>query len=47
MYYEALAFAKQFETKKIDEECMKRSLIVAKLLTEIRKQTGVTFPTDV
>ncbi|MCG9595927.1 Gfo/Idh/MocA family oxidoreductase [Vibrio sp. Isolate25] len=47
MYYEALVFAKQFETHKMDEDCMKRSLIVAKLLTEIRKQTGVIFPADV
>ncbi|WP_114783797.1 Gfo/Idh/MocA family protein [Vibrio tetraodonis] len=46
MYYEALAFADQYAQNQIDEECMKRSLIVAKLLTEIRRQTGVKFPTD-
>ncbi|GLT18421.1 oxidoreductase [Vibrio zhanjiangensis] len=47
MYYEALVFAEQYAQNQIDEACMKRSLIVAKLLTEIRQQTGVKFPTDV
>ncbi|MBU2899161.1 Gfo/Idh/MocA family protein [Vibrio hepatarius] len=46
MYYEALAFAKQYTEKQIDENCMNRSLIVAKLLTEIRRQTSVKYPTD-
>lgn len=47
MYYEAKAFAEQLKTNKLDEECKTRSLIVAKLLTEIRRQTGVVFPMDV
>ncbi len=47
MYYEAKAFAEQLKTNKLNEECKTRSLIVAKLLTEIRRQTGVVFPMDV
>ncbi|UUM32085.1 Gfo/Idh/MocA family protein [Vibrio japonicus] len=47
MFYEAQAFAQQVKTKQIDQECKTRSLIVAKLLTEIRRQTGVVFPMDV
>lgn len=47
MYYEAKAFAEQLKANKLDEECKTRSLIVAKLLTEIRRQTGVVFPMDV
>ncbi|MFM2587195.1 Gfo/Idh/MocA family protein [Vibrio sp. TBV020] len=46
MYYEALEFADQFKKKMSNESCTQRSLIVAKLLEEIRRQTGVTFPTD-
>ncbi len=47
MFYEAQAFAQQLKANQIDQECKTRSLIVAKLLTEIRRQTGVVFPMDV
>ncbi|NVJ57457.1 MAG: Gfo/Idh/MocA family oxidoreductase [Vibrionaceae bacterium] len=47
MYYEAKAFAEQLKANTLDQECKTRSLIVAKLLTEIRRQTGVVFPMDV
>lgn len=46
MYYEALEFAHQFNNKMSNESCTQRSLIVAKLLEEIRHQTGVKFPSD-
>ncbi|MCK6265665.1 Gfo/Idh/MocA family oxidoreductase [Vibrio sp. ZSDE26] len=46
MFYEAKAFAKQVEENTMDEHDIERSLIVSKVLTEIRKQTGVVFPTD-
>lgn len=46
MYYEALEFAHQFKQQSAKQQCTERSLIVAKLLEEIRRQTGVVFPTD-
>ncbi|MGF1697763.1 Gfo/Idh/MocA family oxidoreductase [Vibrio lamellibrachiae] len=46
MFYEAAAFAKQYEEKAMDERGVSRSLLVSKALTEIRRQTGVVFPTD-
>ncbi|MEF1291943.1 Gfo/Idh/MocA family protein [Vibrio sp. M260118] len=46
MYYEALEFANQFKQQSMNISCTQRSLIVAKLLQEIRRQTGVVFPTD-
>ncbi|KLN65128.1 MULTISPECIES: Gfo/Idh/MocA family protein [Vibrio] len=46
MYYEALEFASQFKQQSMNSSCTQRSLIVAKLLEEIRRQTGVVFPTD-
>ncbi|NAW97131.1 MULTISPECIES: Gfo/Idh/MocA family protein [unclassified Vibrio] len=46
MFYEAHKFADQIQNKTIDEQCKLRSLTVSKLLTEIRRQTGVIFPTD-
>ncbi len=46
MFYEAQKFADQIQNKTIDEQCKLRSLTVSKLLTEIRRQTGVIFPTD-
>ncbi|GHE91267.1 Gfo/Idh/MocA family protein [Thalassotalea profundi] len=46
MYYEAIAFAKQVSQNKIDEKAKTRSLLVAKVLTEIRRQTGVVYPDD-
>lgn len=46
MFYEAEAFAKQLKLGVIDEQVKQRSLTVAKVLTEVRKQTGVVFPVD-
>jgi predicted dehydrogenase len=46
MVYEAEAFAKQLKLGVIDENTKQRSLTVAKVLTEIRKQTGIVFPAD-
>lgn len=46
MYYEALELASQFKQQSTNSSCTQRSLIVAKLLEEIRRQTGVVFPTD-
>ena len=46
MYYEALEFASQFKQQSMNSSCTQRSLIVAKLLEEIRRQTSVVFPTD-
>ncbi|CAE6950183.1 scyllo-inositol 2-dehydrogenase (NADP(+)) IolU [Vibrio sp. B1FLJ16] len=46
MFYEAEAFAKQLKRGVIDENTKQRSLTVAKVLTEIRRQTGVVFPAD-
>ncbi|MDW3642173.1 gfo/Idh/MocA family oxidoreductase, partial [Vibrio sp. 1291-1] len=46
MFYEAEAFAKQLKLGVIDEQMKQRSLTVAKVLTEVRKQTGVVFPAD-
>lgn len=46
MFYEAQKFADQIQNKTVDEQCKLRSLTVSKLLTEIRRQTGVIFPTD-
>ncbi|CAE6945940.1 Gfo/Idh/MocA family protein [Vibrio sp. B1FLJ16] len=46
MFYEAEAFAKQLKLGVIDENTKQRSLTVAKVLTEIRRQTGVVFPAD-
>lgn len=46
MFYEAQAFAKQVAEGKMDSEATLRSLIVAKVITEVRRQTGVIFPAD-
>ncbi len=46
MFYEAEAFAKQLKLGVIDENTKQRSLTVAKVLTEIRRQTGIVFPAD-
>ncbi len=46
MFDEAHVFADQIKANKLDESAKQRSLIVAKLLAEIRRQTGVKFPTD-
>lgn len=46
MYYEALAFSDCVNHGEIKPEAKQRALIVSKLITEIRRQTGVTFPAD-
>ena len=46
MCYEAIAFADQVFKNTIDEKAKTRSLLIAKVLTEIRQQTGVIFPAD-
>ncbi len=46
MFYEAHAFAQRIQQGKTDPKEQQRSLIVAKVLTEIRRQTGVIFPAD-
>ncbi len=46
MFYEAEAFANQLKLGVIDENTKQRSLTIAKVLTEIRRQTGVVFPAD-
>ena len=46
MFYEAKAFAGQLKLGVIDESTKQRSLTVAKVLTEVRRQTGVVFPAD-
>ncbi len=46
MFDEANVFADQINANTLDEACKQRSLLVAKLLAEIRRQTGVKFPTD-
>ncbi len=46
MYYEALKFAERVNQGEINPQDKQRSLIVSKLLTEIRRQTGVVFPAD-
>ncbi|WP_319534534.1 Gfo/Idh/MocA family oxidoreductase [uncultured Vibrio sp.] len=46
MFYEAKAFAGQLKLGLIDESTKQRSLTVAKVLTEVRRQTGVVFPAD-
>nr|WP_139159085.1 Gfo/Idh/MocA family oxidoreductase [Vibrio sonorensis] len=40
MYYEAQFFADQLSAKQREQDCEKRSLIVAEVLTEIRRQMG-------
>ncbi|MDN3682937.1 Gfo/Idh/MocA family oxidoreductase [Vibrio tapetis subsp. quintayensis] len=46
MRYEAEHFAKQINNGEMDENAVGRSLITARVITEIRKQTGVVFPAD-
>ncbi|NVK25868.1 MAG: Gfo/Idh/MocA family oxidoreductase [Gammaproteobacteria bacterium] len=46
MYYEALEFAKWIHSGEMDSDKTARSLSVSKLLTEIRHQTNVVFPSD-
>lgn len=46
MCYEAIAFAKCVQSGEMDSGKVARSLSVAKILTEIRHQTHVVFPSD-
>ncbi|MBK0032548.1 Gfo/Idh/MocA family oxidoreductase [Erwinia sp. S43] len=46
MLYEAETFARLIETNEINHPGLNYSLSVARLLTEIRRQTGVVFPAD-
>ncbi|HFV9295118.1 Gfo/Idh/MocA family oxidoreductase [Serratia fonticola] len=46
MLYEAQVFAELVEKQQVEHEGLENSLIVASLLTEIRRQTGVVFPAD-
>lgn len=46
MYYEALAFAKLYQQRQINHKALHYSLMSSAILTEIRKQISVTFPSD-
>ncbi|WP_232522482.1 Gfo/Idh/MocA family protein [Chitinibacter sp. GC72] len=46
MRYEAETFADLIAAGQVEHRGLETSLIVAKLLTEIRRQTGVVFPAD-
>ncbi|MFI8417215.1 Gfo/Idh/MocA family protein [Serratia sp. NPDC078593] len=46
MLYEAKAFASLIEKQQVEHPGLENSRIVASLLTEIRRQTGVIFPAD-
>ncbi|MEJ4045703.1 Gfo/Idh/MocA family protein [Erwinia sp. SLM-02] len=46
MLYEAETFARLIESNEINHPGLNYSLSMARLLTEIRRQTGVVFPAD-
>ena len=46
MLYEAQVFADLVEKRQVEHPGLENSLIIARLLTEIRRQTGVVFPAD-
>ena len=46
MIYEAREFARQVVDGAMNEQAVARSLITARVITEIRRQTGVVFPAD-
>ncbi|MGR5118836.1 Gfo/Idh/MocA family protein [Vibrio astriarenae] len=46
MLYEAIEFAQQVMNQKMVPHCTRRSLEVARIITEIRRQTGIVFPAD-
>jgi predicted dehydrogenase len=46
MIYEAVAFAEQIHEGSMNPAFVQRSLEVSEVTTEIRRQTGVTFPAD-
>ncbi len=45
LLYEAQAFAGLVEKNQVEHQGLKNSLIVARLLTEICRQTAMVFPT--
>lgn len=46
MMYEAKAFASMILAGAMNEQATKRSLTIAHIITEVRRQTGVIFPAD-
>jgi predicted dehydrogenase len=46
MLYEARVFAGLVKNQQVEHQGLENSLIIARLLTEIRRQTGVIFPAD-
>ncbi|MGI9276377.1 MAG: Gfo/Idh/MocA family protein [Endozoicomonas sp.] len=46
MIYEAREFARQIADGAMDEQAVARSVAIARVITEIRRQTGVVFPAD-
>jgi hypothetical protein len=46
MLYEAEEFARLVEANQVTHPGLEVSRITAKLLSEIRRQTGVVFPAD-
>ncbi|WP_105902816.1 Gfo/Idh/MocA family protein [Vibrio gangliei] len=46
MTYEASVFAEQIKQGKLCQKAKARALGVSRITTEVRKQTGVVFPTD-
>ena len=46
MIYEASVFAEQIHAGSMNPSFVERSLAVSEVITEIRRQTGVTFPAD-
>lgn len=46
MMYEARAFCEQINAGKMDSQAVERSIVTARVLTEIRRQTGVVYPAD-
>lgn len=46
MFYETEVFADLVEQQQVEHPGLEESLIIARFLTEIRRQTGVVFPAD-
>jgi len=46
MTYEASFFAKQIKQGELCQKAKARALGVSRITTEIRRQTGVSFPAD-
>ncbi|MGF1762001.1 Gfo/Idh/MocA family protein [Aliivibrio kagoshimensis] len=47
MQYEAVFFAQQIQAGEMDTTSVARSLLTAKVITEVRKLTGVVYPSDI